>query len=138
MAQAMLIQEAALKRLNQQVEQLQQQVSQLQSQPRSSGGFLAGLFGGGSQSSDTSSSAAAAPSRTPLGSQPILVQPTMLSPAIISRRRDMANQRQRPPELAVSWAVRCRRRPASPGDGDGQYADRTVPSEPSRGDRQYH
>ncbi|ARD40441.1 DUF2076 domain-containing protein [Edwardsiella ictaluri] len=71
MAQAMLIQEAALKRLNQQVEQLQQQVSQLQSQPRSSGGFLAGLFGGGSQSSDTSSSAAAAPSRTPLGSQPI-------------------------------------------------------------------
>ncbi|EKS7765613.1 DUF2076 domain-containing protein [Edwardsiella piscicida] len=72
MAQAMLIQEAALKRLNQQVEQLQQQVSQLQSQPRSSGGFLAGLFGGGSQSGgDAAASAAPAPARTPLGSQPI-------------------------------------------------------------------
>ncbi|WHP80944.1 DUF2076 domain-containing protein [Edwardsiella anguillarum] len=71
MAQAMLIQEAALKRLNQQVEQLQQQISQLQSQPRSSGGFLAGLFGGGSQSGDAPASAAPTAARTPLGSQPI-------------------------------------------------------------------
>lgn len=45
MAQAMLVQEAAIKRLNDQVNALQQQVTQLQSQPRqSSGGFLAGMF----------------------------------------------------------------------------------------------
>ncbi|AOV97780.1 ABC transporter substrate-binding protein [Edwardsiella hoshinae] len=68
MAQAMLIQEAALKRLNQQVEQLQQQVNQLQSQPRSSGGFLAGLFGGGQSAPQ---GAAPAATRSNLGSQPI-------------------------------------------------------------------
>lgn len=55
MAQAMLVQEAAIKRLNDQVNALQQQVTQLQSQPRqSSGGFLAGLFGGGSETRPTS------------------------------------------------------------------------------------
>lgn len=64
MAQAMLVQEAAIKRLNDQVNALQQQVTQLQSQPRqSSGGFLAGLFGGGSETRPTS-----APNS---GSQPI-------------------------------------------------------------------
>lgn len=68
MAQAMLIQEAALKRLNQQVEQLQQQVNQLQSQPRSSGGFLSGLFGGGQSAPQNSAPAA---TRSNLGSQPI-------------------------------------------------------------------
>lgn len=44
MAQTILIQEAALKRLNERVERLEQQVQQNQ---RSSGGFLSGLFGGG-------------------------------------------------------------------------------------------
>ncbi|EHM40507.1 DUF2076 domain-containing protein [Hafnia alvei] len=64
MAQAMLVQEAAIKRLNEQVNALQQQVTQLQSQPRqSSGGFLAGLFGGGSETRPTSASNS--------GSQPI-------------------------------------------------------------------
>lgn len=64
MAQAMLVQEAAIKRLNDQVNALQQQVTQLQSQPRqSSGGFLAGLFGGGSETRPTSASNS--------GSQPI-------------------------------------------------------------------
>lgn len=64
MAQAMLVQEAAIKRLNDQVNALQQQVTQLQSQPRqSSGGFLAGLFGGGSETRPASASNS--------GSQPI-------------------------------------------------------------------
>ncbi|WP_207884622.1 DUF2076 family protein [Pseudomonas sp. 30_B] len=44
MAQAMLIQEAAIKRLDQRVKELEAQVQQ--NRP-SSGGFLAGLFGGG-------------------------------------------------------------------------------------------
>lgn len=47
MAQTILIQEAAVKQLNQRIEALESQVSQLQSSRQSSGGFLAGLFGGG-------------------------------------------------------------------------------------------
>ncbi|CAM3572990.1 MULTISPECIES: DUF2076 domain-containing protein [Rahnella] len=51
MAQAMIIQEAALTKLNAQVQELQQQVEQLQQQAQTakpqSSGFLAGLFGGG-------------------------------------------------------------------------------------------
>ncbi|WP_115718419.1 DUF2076 domain-containing protein [Gallaecimonas mangrovi] len=45
MAQTIIMQEAALKRLQAEVEQLKQQAEQ---QQPSSGGFLAGLFGGGS------------------------------------------------------------------------------------------
>ncbi len=65
MAQAMIIQEAALKRLNAQSQQLQQQVTELQNQlqaqaqnskPQSTG-FLAGLFGGGSSQPQNSGSA---------------------------------------------------------------------------------
>lgn len=68
MAQAMLVQEAAIKRLNDQVNALQQQVTQLQNQPKqSSGGFLAGLFGGGSTNATESRPAAVSKS----GSQPI-------------------------------------------------------------------
>ncbi len=52
MAQAMIIQEAALKQLDQRVKDLESQLAQQQqnnaSQP-SSGGFLAGLFGGGNR-----------------------------------------------------------------------------------------
>ncbi|GAA0481539.1 MULTISPECIES: DUF2076 domain-containing protein [Tatumella] len=49
MSQALLIQEAALKKLNDQVAGLETRLQQLQQQqqPQSSGGFLAGLFGGG-------------------------------------------------------------------------------------------
>ncbi|MFT4465953.1 MAG: DUF2076 domain-containing protein [Sodalis sp. (in: enterobacteria)] len=48
MAQSLLIQEAALHRLNQQVQQLQNDVARLRAtQPPASGGFLSGLFGGG-------------------------------------------------------------------------------------------
>lgn len=49
MAQTLLIQDAAIRKLHSQIQQLQDQVSQLQtaaSQPKS-GGFLSGLFGGG-------------------------------------------------------------------------------------------
>lgn len=53
MAQAILIQEAALKKLNERVQELEsrlaQQQAQQQQQPKSSGGFLSSLFGGGSQ-----------------------------------------------------------------------------------------
>ena len=47
MAQVVLIQEAALKRLDQRVKELEAQVAQLQQSRPSSGGFLSGLFGVG-------------------------------------------------------------------------------------------
>ena len=47
MAQAILIQEAAIKRLDQRVKELEAQQAWEQVQRPSSGGFLAGLFGGG-------------------------------------------------------------------------------------------
>jgi len=48
MAQSILIQEAAMKKLNDRVNELQNQLAQQQQQPQqSSGGFLSGLFGGG-------------------------------------------------------------------------------------------
>lgn len=47
MAQAMLIQEAAIKRLDQRVKELEAQAARAQEQRPSSSGFLAGLFGGG-------------------------------------------------------------------------------------------
>lgn len=51
MAQSILIQEAALKQLNNRVSELEAQLSQAkqQSSQQSSGGFLSGLFGGGSR-----------------------------------------------------------------------------------------
>ncbi len=50
MSQALLIQEAALKKLNDRVSELEARIQQQQQQQpqQSSGGFLAGLFGGGS------------------------------------------------------------------------------------------
>lgn len=52
MAQTILIQEAALKRLTERVEALEQQVRSQQSQSQqSSGGFLSGIFGGNRQQS---------------------------------------------------------------------------------------
>ena len=47
MAQTILIQEAAIKQLNERIQALESQVSQLQAAKPSSGGFLSGLFGGG-------------------------------------------------------------------------------------------
>jgi len=50
MAQAILIQEAAMKQLNNRVSELEARLAQQQQQPQqSSGGFLSGLFGGGRQ-----------------------------------------------------------------------------------------
>ncbi|ACT07466.1 putative periplasmic ligand-binding sensor protein [Dickeya chrysanthemi Ech1591] len=56
MAQAMIIQEAALKQLDQRVKELEAEINRLKQDAaarpqQSSGGFLAGLFGGGSRSS---------------------------------------------------------------------------------------
>lgn len=50
MAQAMLIQEAAIKRLDQRVRELEAQAADQQRQRPNNGGFLAGLFGGGQPS----------------------------------------------------------------------------------------
>ncbi len=47
MAQTILIQEAAIKQLNDRIQALESQVTQLQAAKPSSGGFLSGLFGGG-------------------------------------------------------------------------------------------
>lgn len=50
MAQTILIEEAAIKQLNDRIQALESQVSQLQAAKPSSGGFLSGLFGGGGSS----------------------------------------------------------------------------------------
>ena len=63
MAQAMLIQEAAIKRLDQRVKELESQMAQLQQNRPSSGGFLSSLFGGGQSSSAQAPAGNAAPSR---------------------------------------------------------------------------
>ena len=47
MAQALLIQEAAIKRLDQRVRELEAQAAEAQRQRAGNGGFLSGLFGGG-------------------------------------------------------------------------------------------
>lgn len=49
MSQAILIQEAALKKLNAQVTDLENRLAQQQAPQQSSGGFLSSLFGGGSR-----------------------------------------------------------------------------------------
>ncbi|WP_034912690.1 DUF2076 domain-containing protein [Erwinia sp. 9145] len=51
MAQTVLIQEAAMKQLNDRVSELEARLKQVEQQParQSSGGFLSGLFGGGQQ-----------------------------------------------------------------------------------------
>lgn len=51
MAQTILIQEAAIKQLNDRIQALEGQVTQLQAAKPSSGGFLSGLFGGGQSQS---------------------------------------------------------------------------------------
>ncbi|MFS2222394.1 DUF2076 domain-containing protein [Pantoea sp. B65] len=52
MAQAILIQEAAMKKLNERVNELESRLAQQQQQPQqSSGGFLSSLFGGGNRQS---------------------------------------------------------------------------------------
>lgn len=57
MAQTILIQEAAIKQLNERIQALESDVARLQSTKQSSGGFLAGLFGGGQSQPQSSGSA---------------------------------------------------------------------------------
>ncbi|ELY4853034.1 DUF2076 domain-containing protein [Cronobacter turicensis] len=69
MAQTLLIQEAAMKQLNGRIQALEAEVAQLKhsaSRQQSSGGFLAGLFGG-----NKSEPEAPRPQATPRGSDPI-------------------------------------------------------------------
>lgn len=103
MAQVVLIQEAALKRLDQRVKELEAQVAQLQQSRPSSGGFLSGLFGGGARDEP-------APSQSG--------RPTGWGETRFSiRRRRPGDMRQvwRPPRRprlrgpAAFSAVRCRR-----------------------------
>ncbi|MBB3104829.1 DUF2076 domain-containing protein [Azomonas macrocytogenes] len=63
MAQVILIQEAALKRLDQRIKELEAQVASLQQSRPSSGGFLSSLFGGGDQQPSHKTSVAT-PSRS--------------------------------------------------------------------------
>lgn len=67
MAQTILIQEAALKQLNSRISELESRLNQPQQPQQSSGGFLSGLFGGGSRSQPQQQ--ASAPS-SGWGSQP--------------------------------------------------------------------
>ncbi|MEC5343257.1 DUF2076 domain-containing protein [Brenneria populi] len=71
MAQALIIQEAALKQMDQRVKELESEVAQLrQSASRpSGGGFLSGLFGGG-RSAPSAPAQYGAPSQQPNYSQP--------------------------------------------------------------------
>ncbi|WP_455816908.1 DUF2076 domain-containing protein [Pseudomonas cerasi] len=80
MAQALLIQEAALKQLNSRVTQLESELTQARQQPQqSSGGFLSGLFGGGNRAQPNLTSAAAPQPWGNAAAQP--QQPTYAPPA---------------------------------------------------------
>ncbi|AKC32628.1 DUF2076 domain-containing protein [Candidatus Pantoea carbekii] len=70
MAQSILIQEAALNRLNEQVLQLQNEITQLKAAPKTtSTGFLSGLFG-------NNRSAERLPQQAQLQTAPIVTQPS--------------------------------------------------------------
>ena len=129
MAQAMIIQEAALKQLDQRVKDLESQLAQQQqnnaSQP-SSGGFLAGLFGGGNRN-------------TPSPREQYQAQQQNNAAWNNQPQAGYAPQQQQPaynqpPQAAAftcrwvpRWGIadRCRR---GWRGGIGRYADRYVPS----------
>lgn len=99
MAQTILIQEAAIKQLNDRIQALESQVSQLQAAKPSSGGFLSGLFGGGGSSR---------------GSDPILARSNMVArrPALsrsIRHHRSRTMPRRLPHAAAALWRARCKR-----------------------------
>lgn len=71
MAQSILIQEAALKQLNNRVSELEARLAQQQQPQQSSGGFLSGLFGGGNQRQQPP----AQPQQSPWNSAPQQQQP---------------------------------------------------------------
>ncbi|MGJ8521441.1 hypothetical protein R84981_000102 [Carnimonas sp. R-84981] len=74
MAQTILIQEAALKRLNERVERLEKQLSEAQQQ-RSSGSFLSGLFGGNNAGNNSGGARPARSAAAPARSGPAAQQP---------------------------------------------------------------
>lgn len=107
MAQAMIIQEAALKQMDQRVKELEAQVAQLQQTAngqQSSGGFLAGLFGGGSRS-------------TPSPREQYQAQQQNTA-AWNNAQQGGYSQPQQPayaqPQPAASWVGLCKPRRASP------------------------
>ncbi|WP_226568689.1 DUF2076 domain-containing protein [Mangrovibacter yixingensis] len=86
MAQTLLIQDAAIRKLHSQIQQLQNQVSELQTQAThsKSGGFLSGLFGGGHTTTPQPQSQPVSPvTQAPAGYSP--QQPPTSPPAYTGR-----------------------------------------------------
>lgn len=99
MAQTILIQEAAIKQLNDRIQALESQVSQLQAAKPSSGGFLSGLFGGGGSSRVLTRSRARS---NTVARRPA---PSRSMPHSSSR----AMPRRLPHAAAALWRARCKR-----------------------------
>ncbi|MDQ1212095.1 DUF2076 domain-containing protein [Pantoea anthophila] len=87
MAQAILIQEAALKKLNERVSALESQLAQQQQQQpaQSSGGFLSGLFGGGSRQQQPAQQQQQQQQQSPWNSAPQQPAQPQYAPAPASR-----------------------------------------------------
>jgi hypothetical protein len=99
MAQTILIQEAAIKQLNDRIQALESQVSQLQAAKPSSGGFLSGLFGGGGSSRGSDP----IPGAEQYGRPQASAQPQYAA----SNSRTMP--RRLPHAAAALWRARCKR-----------------------------
>lgn len=89
MAQAILVQEAAIKRLDEQNRQLKADLAKVQaqgpSQPQSSGGFLSSIFGGGARESRPVAPTGSGGWRDPApsyGAQPAPVAPQNYAPPV--------------------------------------------------------
>lgn len=80
MAQTILIQEAAIKRLNERIQALESQVAQLQTAKPSSGGFLSSLFGGGQSRGSDPIPGAEQYGRPQAAAQPQYAQPQYAQP----------------------------------------------------------
>lgn len=99
MAQTILIQEAAIKQLNDRIQALESQVSQLQAAKPSSGGFLSGLFGGGGSSRGSDP----IPGAEQYGRPQTSAQPQYTPPP-------QQNYARRLPHAAAAlWRARCKR-----------------------------
>ena len=135
MAQAMIIQEAALKQLDQRVKDLESQVAQQQqnsANPPSSGGFLAGLFGGGNRStpSPREQYQAQQQNNAAWNNQP---QPGYAPQQQQSTSAGDTFTRRRVPR----WGIADRSRRGG-RCGAGRYADRHVPPFAAARDCEYH
>lgn len=103
MAQTILIQEAAIKQLNDRIQALESQVTQLQAAKPSSGGFLSGLFGGGQSRGSDPIPGAEQYGRPQAGA----------SLSMLRRRSSRTTPLRRRAAAAVLWPARCKRRQAS-------------------------